>query len=115
MLIPPHVHISQTVPRVFSGSLTGGGGGMGGMRNVTPGTMPLSMGGGGGTMGGGMTSNMMSLGGSPGGMMQQQHTQRGNFSMEPDCIVLRNVRRHLLFTVASLILSQKFHHNCATF
>ena len=90
---------------------------MGGMRNVTPGTMPLNMGGAGGTMGGGMTSNMMSLGGSPGGMMQQQ-TQRGNFSMEPDCIVLRNVRRHLLlFTAASLVLSQciPFHHNCAAF
>ena len=76
---------------------------MGGMRNVTPGTMPLNMGGAGGTMGGGMTSNMMSLGGGAGGMMQQHQAQRGNFSMEPDCIVLRNVRRHLLLFTAALL------------
>ena len=70
----------------------GGSGGMGGVRSIIPGTMPLNMGGGGNAMGGGMNSNMMSLVGSPGGMMQQHQNQRGNFNMEPDCIVLRNVR-----------------------
>ena len=93
------------MPGGMSGGMSGGmpGGMSGGMGSGMPGGMAGGMPGGmaggmpggmtGGMAGSGMDNNMMSLAGSPGGMMQRQQYPRSNYNnMEPDCIVVRNVR-----------------------